>query len=170
MLSVPSTPTVPMTPVTPIDLAGISALRDIIRRDAQDLDSGSQRRLQKHVQKLSKAAEVSFVEHTLLEQRNEFLQRTNSEARVRRSTRSKVIGTARVMSYEDLEKARDERALRDARPMAKRRSRTRTVHNVIGDSSNMVQTQTNSAGEREGCTDPQTRGLEVYQAPTARMW
>ncbi|KAF1817688.1 DDE-domain-containing protein [Dissoconium aciculare CBS 342.82] len=142
--TIPSTPTIPMTPVTPVDLAGITALRDVIRRDVQDLDSGSHHRLQKHVQKLSKAAEISFAEYALLERRNDFLQKTNSEARVRRSTRPKVIGTARVMSYEDLERARDERALRDARPISKRRSSARAVaHNAINEPSNVVQTNIN---------------------------
>ncbi|KAF1818309.1 uncharacterized protein K489DRAFT_413929 [Dissoconium aciculare CBS 342.82] len=141
--SVPSTPMVPVTPVTPVGLAGILALHDVIRHDAQGLDGSSQRRLQKHFQKLSKAVETSFAEHVLLERRNEFLQRTNGEARVRRSTRSKVIGTARVMSYEDLEKARDERALQDAKSTSKRRSRTRIVdHNATNETSNVVQSST----------------------------
>jgi hypothetical protein len=39
--SVPSTPVIPVAPVTPVDLAGILALHDVIRRDAQDLDSGA---------------------------------------------------------------------------------------------------------------------------------
>jgi hypothetical protein len=131
--SVPSTPVIPVTPVTPVDLAGILTLHDMIRHDARGLDSGSQRRLQRYVQKLSKAAETSFAEHVPLKRRNEFLQNSNSEARVRRSTRSKVIGTARVMSYKDLEKARNERALRDARPIVKRRSRTQAVDNNATD-------------------------------------
>jgi hypothetical protein len=170
MPSVPSTPTIPVTPVTPVDLAGIMTLHDVIRRDAQDLDSSSQRRLQKHIQNLSKAAETSFAKHVLLERRNEFLQRTNSEARVRRSTRSKIIGTARVISYEDLEKARDERALRDARLISKRRSRTRAMdHNATDETSNVVQTNTDSLSVQEGCTEPQIQGHEEYRAPTAQM-
>ncbi|KAF1819698.1 uncharacterized protein K489DRAFT_383262 [Dissoconium aciculare CBS 342.82] len=169
--SVPSTPMLPVTPVTPVDLAGILTLHDVIRRDAQSLDSSSQRRLQKQVQKLSKAAETSFAEHVLLERRNEFLQRTNSEARVRRSTRSRVIGTARVMSYEDLEKARDERALRDARPIAKRRSRTRAVDdNATNEPSDVIQTSSDSLRVQGRYTGSRIGGQEEYRPPTARMW
>jgi hypothetical protein len=169
--SVPSTPMIPATPVTPVDLAGILTLHDVIRRDVQGLDSGSQRRLQKHVQKLSKAVETSFAEHVLLERRNKFLQRSNSEARVRRSTRSKVIGTARVMSCANLEKARDKRALRDARSIAKRRSRTQAVDNNATDKPlNVVQTRSDSLSVQGRYRGPHIEGHEVYRPPTARMW
>jgi hypothetical protein len=159
---------IPVTPVTPVNLAGILTLHDVIQRDTQSLDSGSQRRLQKYVQKLSKAAETSFAEHVLLERRNEFLQRSNSEARVRRS---KVIGTARVMSYKDLEKARDERALRDARPIAKRRSKTQAIDdNATNEPSDVVETNSGSPRIQRRYTASHTEGQEEYQSPTARMW
>jgi hypothetical protein len=169
--SVPSTPMIPVTPVTPVDLVGILTLHDMIRYDAQGLDSGSQRRLQKRVQELSKAAETSLAEHVLLERRNEFLQRSNSEARVRRSTRSKVIGTARVISYKDLEKARNERALRDARPIVKRKSRTQAVdNNATDDPSDVVPTSTDSLRGRGRYTESRSEGQEGYRPPTARIW
>jgi hypothetical protein len=41
------------------------------------------------------------------------LSELNKEAKVRRSTRSLVLGKARVMSYEDLEVARENRAAKD---------------------------------------------------------
>jgi len=41
------------------------------------------------------------------------LYRINNKAKVRRTTRSLVIGTAKVMSYEDLDKARAARAAKD---------------------------------------------------------
>lgn len=44
----------------------------------------------------------------------------NNEAKVRRAARAEVIGTARVMSYEDLDLARKERALRTAVKEAKK--------------------------------------------------
>jgi len=37
----------------------------------------------------------------------------NNEAKVRRKTQSKILGTARIMSYEDIELARAERAEKD---------------------------------------------------------
>jgi hypothetical protein len=47
------------------------------------------------------------------EEQIRFLYKVNKEAKVRRSTKSVVLGKARVMSYEDLVKARVERAVRD---------------------------------------------------------
>jgi hypothetical protein len=48
------------------------------------------------------------------------LAQINNEAKVRRSTKSDILGTARVMSYEDLVKAREERAEKDAAKEAKK--------------------------------------------------
>jgi hypothetical protein len=43
----------------------------------------------------------------------------NNEAKVRRSTKSLVLGKAKVMSYEDLEEARAKRVIKDAAKEAK---------------------------------------------------
>ena len=43
----------------------------------------------------------------------------NDEAKVRRSTRAVVLGTAKVMSYQDLEEARAQRAEKEAAKEAK---------------------------------------------------
>ena len=71
-------------------------------------------RLQRLVQKLTNAAQLSFAERALL-QHNQFLAQINNEAKTRRSTKSEVLGTARVMSYEDLDKARAARAAKEAK-------------------------------------------------------
>lgn len=47
----------------------------------------------------------------------------NNEAKVRRSTKSVVLGKAKVMSYEDIEEALIKRAAKDA---------TRARVNVVG--------------------------------------
>jgi len=44
----------------------------------------------------------------------------NNEAKVRRSTKTEVIGKARIMSYEDLEKARRERSAKEAEKEARK--------------------------------------------------
>jgi hypothetical protein len=75
------------------------------------------------------------------------------------------------MSYEDLEKARDERALQDAKSTSKRRSRTRIVdHNATNETSNVVQSSTDSARVHGECTGLHIEGHEEYRPPTARMW
>jgi hypothetical protein len=58
------------------------------------------------LQKLTKAAKTSIARSALQQERVQFLLDINNEAKVRRSTKSLVLGKARVMSYEDLEAAR----------------------------------------------------------------
>jgi hypothetical protein len=77
------------------------------------LDEMSKQRLQRHLQKLTNAAQLSFAERALLHDHNQFLTQMNNEAKVRRSTKSEILGTARVMTYEDLETARAERAAKE---------------------------------------------------------
>jgi hypothetical protein len=65
------------------------------------------------VQKLANAAQISFAERALLQDQNQTLARINNEAKVRRSTRSVVLGKAKVISFEDIEVARAARAAKD---------------------------------------------------------
>ena len=84
------------------------------------LDETSKQRLQRHVQRLTNATQLSFAERALLQEHNRFLAETNNEAKVRRWTKSEILGTTRVMSYEDLEKVRAERAAKEAAKEAKK--------------------------------------------------
>ncbi|KAI9766956.1 MAG: hypothetical protein M1839_004664 [Geoglossum umbratile] len=54
---------------------------------------------------LASAAQRSFARKALPQEQTQFLSRINNEAKVRQSTRSVVLGKAKVMSYEDLEEA-----------------------------------------------------------------
>ncbi|KAF1360962.1 hypothetical protein EJ07DRAFT_154345 [Lizonia empirigonia] len=81
----------------------------MITQDAHAIDQTSKQRLQGHVKKLASAAQISFAERALLQDQNRFLSNMNNEAKVRRSTKSQVLGKAKVMSYEDLEEARAKR-------------------------------------------------------------
>ncbi|EME39022.1 hypothetical protein DOTSEDRAFT_39202 [Dothistroma septosporum NZE10] len=101
---------IPQTPVTP----------GLIEQDAHHLDERSKQRLRKRLQKLTNATQLSFAERALLEEQNRFLYCINNEAKVRRSTKSELIGTARVMSYEDLERARTARKIKEAEKAAKK--------------------------------------------------
>jgi hypothetical protein len=65
------------------------------------------------VQKLASAAKISFAKEGLLQNHNRLLYRINNEAKVRRWTRSLVIGKAKVMSYEDLDIARAAQTAKD---------------------------------------------------------
>jgi len=56
-------------------------------------------------QKLTNATQLSFAERALLQEHNWFLAEINNEAKLRRAAKADILGTARVMSYEDLERA-----------------------------------------------------------------
>ncbi|RYP66649.1 hypothetical protein DL770_008758 [Monosporascus sp. CRB-9-2] len=111
---------VPQTPVTPVSAEGLMSLHTLIKQDAHTLGGANIQRLEKHIQKLANAAQASFAEcavldaeRALLHSQNQMLISMNNEAKVRRSTRSIVLGKAKVMSFEDIEVARAARAAKE---------------------------------------------------------
>jgi septum formation inhibitor MinC len=106
-------PVTPVTPVTPVATEALTSLHNLIKQKACALNKPSKQRIQRHVQKLASAAQISFAKQALLQDQNRFLYKINNEAKVRRSTRSVVLGNAKVMSYEDLEEARAKRAAKE---------------------------------------------------------
>ena len=107
------TPVAPVTPVTPVTAEALTSLHELIKQDSCTLGLTSKQRLQRLVQKLASAAQTSFAERALLQDQNQFLFKVNSEAKVRRSTKSLVLEKAKMMSYEDLEEARAKRAAKE---------------------------------------------------------
>jgi hypothetical protein len=118
------------------------------------------------------------------------LNTINNEAKVRRSTKSLVLGKAKVMSYEDLEEARAKRAEKEAAKEAKgkgKRGRNRKRATPETDASepdepdepepsakmmrmsiapsraSVVQMSGAPAGEAEMVP-------HLWRAPVARMW
>ena len=91
----------------------------IIHRDAYALDETSKQNLARHLQICTKAFQKSSAKSILQEDRIQFLTTINNEAKVRRSTKSLVLGKAKVMSYEDLEEARAKRIVKEAARAAK---------------------------------------------------
>jgi len=105
----------PQTPVTPVSAESFMSLQNlIIQRDTYTLNETSKQNLARHLQKCTKAFQKSSANGILKDDRIEFLTIINNEAKVRRSTKSLVLGKAKVMSYEDLEEARAKRAERNA--------------------------------------------------------
>jgi hypothetical protein len=91
------------------------ALTSVLNMIKQVSDDETNRQHKERLQqKHTNATQLSFAERALLQEHNRFLARINNEAKVRRSTKSDVLGTAKVMSYEDLEKAKAERAAKEA--------------------------------------------------------
>jgi hypothetical protein len=99
---------------TPTTSNNLSLLRSKIEQDIDGLDDLSRFRLQK----LSNAAEKAFVERSLLLDDNRLLFTQNNEKVSRKSARSTVVNTAKVMSYEDIVEAqtnRDAKAAKSSR-------------------------------------------------------
>lgn len=97
----------------------------MIKDDTRTLDKASRQRVQRRIQKLASAAHISFAERALLHDHNRFLFKINNEAKVRRSTKSVVLGKAKVMSYEDLEAARVKRAAKEKDAASRKEGRGR---------------------------------------------
>lgn len=72
--------------------------------------------MQKHIN----ATQLCFAERALLPTQNQFLTQINNESKARRWTKAGVVGTAKVMAWEDLDKVRAERAAKDEEKEAKR--------------------------------------------------
>jgi hypothetical protein len=103
---------------TPTTSNTLSLLRSKIEQDIDGLDGLSRFRLQK----LSNAAEKAFAERSLLLDDNRLLFAQNSEKVSRKSARSTVVGTAKVMSYEDIVEAQTNRDAKVAGRIPKRKS------------------------------------------------
>jgi hypothetical protein len=137
-------------------------LHNLIKADARALDEASQKRLQRHVQKLASAARVSFAECALLQDQNQSLIKINKEAKVRRSTRSVVLGKAKVMSYEDLEEAQAKRATKEKTTLGK----------VKGKRGRKGKSPAPEAGSPQPEIDGTRMNvvLESWRAPVAQMY
>jgi DDE superfamily endonuclease len=108
---------------TPVTVEALVSLHGLIEQDTHALDERSKQRLQKFV----KAAQTSFAKCSLLDSDNQELIRQNNEAKVRRSTKSTIVGKrkGKVMSFEDIERERAKRAAKEAMAASKKRGRKR---------------------------------------------
>jgi hypothetical protein len=161
----------PQTPVTLVTTEALASLHNLIKQNTLGPDKQSTQRVQRHVQKLASAAQISFAECALLREQNQFLSEINKEAKVRRSTRSLVLGKAKVMSYEDLEVARENRAAKDKVTAGKgngKGSRKRKCAapeaDVAEPSAKVVRTST----VRKATKDKDS--VVPWMAPVARMY
>lgn len=174
---------VPPTPVTPVSVEGLVSLRNmIIDQDAGALSETNKRNLQRHLHKLAKAAQLSFAQGALQRNHIRFLLTVNNEAKVRRLTKSLVLGKAKVMGYDELMEARRKRVEKDAAQKAPgkgKRGRKRTSTAVENDTAEPKTKATRVTEELEPATTPATTlivatvvGIESaptpWRAPVAR--
>ena len=110
----------------------------IIEKDAYALDEKSKESLHRHLLKFSKAAQLSFAKGALQQNHIQLLLKVNDEAKVRRSTKSLVLGTAKVMGFKELQDARAKRAETDAAKATKakrKQGRKRTKADADADAT-----------------------------------
>ena len=158
--------------MTPATTEALTSLHNLINKDAHALDKTSKQRLQRHVQKLASAAKTSFTECALLQDQNRFLLKTNNEAKVRRSTRSVVLGKAKVMSYEDLEEARAKRNAKE-KAIASKGKRGRKRKNPAPETEAEVEVGSSVPKDkvaRISEVEPEKDALMPWRVPVAKMY
>jgi hypothetical protein len=106
---------------------GLASLHNLIKQDAYTLNKTSILRLKRRVQKLVDAAQVSIAKCALLYDKKQKLTRIANEAKVRRLTKSLVLGQGqgKVISFADIEEARAARAAKDDKKGKGKRGRKR---------------------------------------------
>jgi hypothetical protein len=108
------------TPKTSDKLAAIRRHIEISLAGQKTLDAHTKLSIEKVVN----AAENAFADRAILLDENLLLFEQNNEKSTRSSTKSTVVGTARVMSYEDILEAQKKRDIKEAEAIAGRGRRT----------------------------------------------
>lgn len=131
----------------------------------------SKQRVLRQTQKLINAIETSFAERAIQRNQIQFLREVNNEGKVRRATKSLVLGKAKVMSYEDLEEARAKRAAKDSAKAKGKGTRGRKRKNpaTVDDRPDPPAKAARKSEAPELTRTPATRLSEVQVAPVARM-
>jgi hypothetical protein len=157
----------PITPATPVTAEALLSLRGLIEQDAHKVDEASKQRLQRRLQKFSNAAQIFLAERTLLQDENQLLFKQNNEAKVRRSTKSTVIGKAKVMSWEDIEEAREKRAAKEQAAADKRdrgQQKRAAKEQATTDKGKRARKRKDAAPE---VTEPKAKMARISEAPEA---
>jgi hypothetical protein len=172
----------PVTPVTPVSAEAFLSLQNVILdHNARALDRVSKQSLDRHVHKLTKAAQTSFARSALLQDQVKFLLRANNEAKLRRATASTVLGKAKEVSFEDLELERMKQAEKKAAEEGKKRTASARKRRKITSQAGMdtglesLGDTPDAAGAAEHCGEARAcagedDSEEPWRAPVARMW
>ena len=120
----------PQSPVkltTPVTSEGLTTLCTKIERESHGLNDS----IASPVQKLVRAAKRAMASRDLLHAANDTLRQQNDEKKLRQSAKANVVGTAKVMSYQDLVEAKRVRESKDADREAQRRTTTKRPGPVL---------------------------------------
>ena len=106
---------------TPVTAEAFSSLRSLIEQDSHMLNKSTRH----YVQKLANTTKRVFADCALLLNENLSLFKRNNEREYRQSTRSTVVGKAKVTSYEDIKVAQAKRDTKKAAAIKGKRGRKR---------------------------------------------
>ncbi len=97
------------TPATPVSRETLVPILDLVKQDPQD--ELSKQRQQRLINKIAKAAQVSFAKDVLQQDHIRFLVKMNDESKPRRDAKADKLakGEGKVISYEDLDAKRAEK-------------------------------------------------------------
>jgi hypothetical protein len=109
------------------------------------LDSPSKQRFQK----FANAAQKLLAECTILLDENRLLFEQNNESNCRQSTRSTVVGKAKVMSYQDIVEAQAKRDAKDATVVKGKPGRKRKSSILVAAQANRLQKSKMEVAEEE---------------------
>ena len=102
------------TSVTSVSTKTFMSLQNlIIQRNVHALDETSKQNLSRHLQKCIKAFQKFSAQNILQKNRIQFLITINNEIKIRRSTKSLMLRKTKIINYENLEKARTKRVVKD---------------------------------------------------------
>jgi hypothetical protein len=110
------------------------------------------------IQKIADAAENAFAERAILLDENLLLFEQNNEKTTRTSIKATVVGTVKVMSYEDIVEAQQKRDMKDTETVVVRGRRTKRT----GALSKIIGKRTRSHEREEAIDEIRASGMEEY--------
>lgn len=173
-----------LSPVTPVTAETFTFLHNVIvEQDACALGNNDKQRLDRHLQKLAKAAQTFLAKNAIQEDHIRFLLKINDESKVRRAAKSIVLGKAKVMSFEDLVEARSKRHAQEKSKADKskrggggKRGDIRQNARRLGPNAEAehVEEEAESRSDQSPTADQHLADCSMApcpgKAPTARMW
>ncbi|MCJ1279485.1 hypothetical protein MMC21_007309 [Puttea exsequens] len=138
--------------------------------------------------KITTAAQTFLVKNALLEDRNQLLTNINDEGKLSRSAKSETLGKVRAMSFENLERARAERAVKEAAKQAKKVAKEAKMAakeaKNIATAGKGIRGRQRKSPEEASVPEPKVKvarmseaqieedeiAPEPWRAPVARMW
>jgi hypothetical protein len=141
------------TPKTSESLASLrkSIETNIAQHEALDA------RTKLSIQKVVNAAENAFADRAILLGENLLLFEQNNEKNTRTSIKATVVGTAKVLSYEDIVEAQQKRDIKDAAARGRRTSKRSTLA-----PSQVIGKRSRSQEKHEAINEIRALGMEKY--------